>query len=170
MVFLNLAPTTSHPAVAMPYDLFYAITGVQDVYAVEIFDGTWTVNTLKEHMKVGNPQMLASYHANTLTLYKVNIDISKTDIIDEVTKQTHRRSTADGTLMIPALKLSRYFQEPDVPPEMIHILVELPPGESFNPRVWCVTEMFAQPRPKPHFHRTLWSTLHKNQNRSLVKI
>ena len=45
--------------------------------------------------------------------------------------------------MISALKLSRYFKEPNVPPESIHVLVKLPQGESINlvdPRGWCVAE------------------------------
>ena len=132
----------SHPAVAMSYELFYAIIGDKNLFSADI-DETWTVNTLKKCIKKEEAHKLASYDVDTLTLYKVNIDISKTDIHDKVMQQIHQSSIEVGEKMIPAFKLSRYFKEQDVPEKTIHILVELPSGESINsidPRVWCVAE------------------------------
>ena len=127
VIFLNLAPTTSHPAVAMPDDLFYAIIGDKDLHSIDKFDETWTVNTLKKRIKEEKAHMLASYHVDTLTLYKVNIDISNKQIYPGIMEQIRQRSImADKEALIAAYKLSRYWGESELPKRTIHILVEFP--------------------------------------------
>ena len=107
---------------------------------------------------------LASYAAASLVLYKVDINISDDDDDDETYKQVMEKISQNTTytqeiqelsakpkqeLTNPSRKLSAIFrQSPPCEDETIHILVELPPGESIDsidPRVWCVAETSAFP-------------------------
>jgi len=66
----------------MSYTLFCAILGQETAFLVNI-DETQTVDELKKHIKAEEPA-LASFATDTLTLYKVDIDISNDDTYEQV--------------------------------------------------------------------------------------
>ena len=127
----------------MPYELFCAIIGHKGLITLNV-DGTWTVGKLQEHIKEKKPHLLASYEADTLVLYKVDIDVSNKEISPGVIEQIRQGSIkGHGEELISALSLSDYWGEGLPKPKAINILVELPPGESsdsIDPRVCCITE------------------------------
>ena len=113
---------------------------------------------LRKRIKEDAAQTLASFDVGTLKLYKVNIDIrddngdeTKFDrairIISENTTYTQEiqaLSTEPKQVVAnPSRKLSTIFQRWPPADGWIHILVELPQGESIDstdPRVCCVAE------------------------------
>ena len=121
-----------------------------DIFPVAINEAR-TVGELKDEIK---KKAETTSPAHTLTLYQVNIDISRDGACEHVMEKLSQNTTytqeiqdlstkPKRVLTNPAFKLSKYFKEPDVPKETIDILVELPPGESIdsiNLRVWCVAE------------------------------
>ena len=126
----------------MTYTLFCAIIGAKaPPFSVDIH-GAQTVDALKKCIKVEAAQTLASIDAHLMTLYKVNIDVSKTDLYYKAMQQIHQSSIEVGEMMVPLYVVSRYWEKSE-PNSTIHILVKLPPGESsdsIDPRVWCVAE------------------------------
>ena len=108
---------------------------------------------LKDRIREKKQHTLASYEADTLTLYQVNIDISSDEAFEQVTGKVsqNRTYTQDiqnlstepkRVLTNPSKDLSEYWGE-DLPKKTIHILVELPPGDSIDsmdPRVQCVAD------------------------------
>jgi hypothetical protein len=118
----------------MSYELFCAIIGDKDGFPVK-FDGTQTVGSLKDAIKAKAAQTLASVDAHALTLYKVNIDISNKKISARVKEQICQSSIDFDReqKLDPVDDLSDYWGESDLPKKKtIHILVELPAGESIG--------------------------------------
>jgi hypothetical protein len=129
VVPLNLI---TNPLLPMPYRLFCAIYGENTTFAVNI-DETQTVDELKKRIKAEKDPELASYAADSFTLYKVNINISKEEIYAEVMEKIKQSSiTDDRKKMVPAYELSDYWEESNPPKKTIHILVQLPRGESIG--------------------------------------
>ena len=134
---------------AMPFNLCCAILGQNTAFLLEI-DKTQMVDQLKKRIKAENAHALASYDADSLVLYKVNIKISSEEAFAQVMGKISQNTTYTEEIQVlstkpkhvltnPTFKLSRYFKKRDVTKETIHILVEPPPGESINsidPRAW----------------------------------
>ena len=150
---LNLSPATSH---AMPYNLCCAILGHKTAFSVDI-DETRMVGELKDEIKAKKAHALSSYDADSLVLYKVNINIPDNGDNDEAyhqviakisqnttyTQEIQNLSAEQQVLTNPLRRLSTIFGELSPVDTGIRILVELPPGESvdsIDPGVWCVAE------------------------------
>ena len=157
-----VAGCTSQPGSSMPPKarpkVWCAIIGKELVFSIQI-NKTQTVYDLKKRIKEKVPSTLASIDAASLKLYKVNIDIDDGDDGDEVkfdrairaisqnptyTKEIQDLSTEPKQVLTnPFRELSAIFQSSPPVDGWIHILVELPQGESIDsmdPRVWCVAE------------------------------
>ena len=129
-----------------------AIIGEGLVCLVQI-NKTQTVHDLKECIKEKVAPTLASIGAAALKLYKVNIDIRENDEDDgdetkcdrafltisqntTYTQEIQDLSTEPKQVLTnPSRKLSAIFQSSRPVDGWIHILVELPPGESIDLRV-----------------------------------
>jgi Crinkler effector protein N-terminal domain len=74
---------------------------------------------------------------HTLTLYKVEIDVSETETFENVMKDISLSSIKANkkALSHPLYALSEYFDPSKLPAKTIHILVKLPAGDSINSRV-----------------------------------
>ena len=116
-------------SLAMPNPLFCAIISEDTLLPIK-FNGTQTVAELKDVIKAKAAQTLASVDAHTLTLYKVNIDISNKETSSGVKKQISQSSIeVDRQELDPEDDLSEYWGESDLSKKKtIHILV--PRGES----------------------------------------
>ena len=125
----------------MPRNLFCAILGENSPLSVP-FDETQIVDELKKLIKKEAAQTLASVDAHNLTLYEVNIDISSDEALKQVTGKVSQNTTytqeiqdlstkPKRALTNPAEDLSEYWGE-DLPKKTIHVLVELPQGESID--------------------------------------
>ena len=163
--FSTLTATSSYRAVTMPYTLYCAIIGRNDndIFPIHINE-TQTVGELKHEIK---KKAETTGSAHNLKLYKVDINISDDDDDDDdetfnvstnykqvmekisqnttYTQEIQDLSTKPKQVLTnPLRKLSAIFRKsPPCVDETIHILVELPPGESIDsidPRVWCVAE------------------------------
>ena len=137
---------------AMPHTFYCAIIGRKDndIFPITI-DESKTVGELKHEIKqaAGTTGL-----AHTLKLCKVNINISTNEALERVMGKVSQNTTYTQELQAlstkpthmltnPSFKLSKHFKKRDVTIETIHILVELPPGESIDSidlRVWCVAE------------------------------
>ena len=114
------------------YTFRCAILGNKTVFSVTL-DRTQLVDELKQEIKkVAQLEPAAC----TLTLYKVGIDVSKQKILEKVIVDISQSSIRVGKeeLNHPFFPLSEFFNPLDLPAETIHILVELPAGESINPK------------------------------------
>jgi len=115
------------------YKLFCAILGEgTDSFPIDI-DETQTVGDLKKCINGA----LGSIDTRTLTLYKVDIDVSGDDdaAYRQTIEQIHRNTVTASKepLNNPHNKLSAKFGQ-SIPAEgRIHILIKLPPGQSINP-------------------------------------
>ena len=109
-----------------------AVLGHNDVILVKI-DSDEPVSELKNKI-IDATRATASFYPSELTLYKVNIYVPE-DAFDEVYKSITLCTIdfkRENKLGNPLCKLSSI---PDGFPEgNIHILVEVPAGESFSPR------------------------------------
>jgi len=127
------------------YKLFCAIFGQQtDAFHVNI-DKAQTVSDLKGEIKKEIQQTLGSIDHGALTLYKVDIDVSDNAAYHKAIEQIHHNTvTASKELLSnPVHELSAIFGQSIPAGGRIHILVQLPLGQSIdlvNPRVWCVAE------------------------------
>ena len=133
-----------------------AIIGTDITFEVTL-SNTQSVSDLKEQIKATNEHTLASFDAATLTLYKVKIDVSKTETFKHIMKDMTWGSVFfDGQeLDLPSTKLLDIFHESDLPGLSIHILIKRPAGESINSRVCsAVAETMLSP---PQLRQSLFS-------------
>ena len=147
--------------------LLCAILGEKSAFSVT-FDETQIVAVLKDRIKEEKEHTLASYEADTLVLYKVNINTFSDEAFERATGKVSQNTTytqeiqdlstePKRVLTNPSHELSVVFQSSPPANGWIHILVELPPGESIDsidPRVWYVAEtspfpMFSLLSPQP---------------------
>ena len=139
LVSCNLPP-------AMPYPLYCAIIGDKNLITLDVNE-TWSTGQLQNYIKAKKE---TRGPARTLTLYKVNIDISSDEALEHAmgtvsrnttyTQEIQDLSTESGRVLTnPLDKLSTIFGQSPPVDTRIRILVELPPGESINsidPRAW----------------------------------
>ena len=134
----------------MLYTLGCIVIGEDTVFLVEI-DDTKSVDKLKDDIIKKRPNIIdrTIHDATHLTLYKVEIKLSNDDAyIEEVKKQSKLISNVNKLRTWD--KLSKVFASPapdastpgasapdaSAPDdETIHILVQLPSGESIDPKV-----------------------------------
>jgi hypothetical protein len=125
----------------MPITLACIIIGQATAFTVTINE-TQYVDELKDEIKKKQQHNLAEVDADQLTLYKVNIDVSTKELLDAAKLAIFQSSIEYEKEELEGLwELSTYFQEsgpPEnaIPKRTIHILVQLPRGESINPRAW----------------------------------
>ena len=105
------SPTTSHPAVTMPYTLHCTIIGHNTIFQVDI-DETQAVGEQKKGIKEEKEHSLASLDADFLMPSKVNIDISKTET---VMQQIHQSSIDFGILVLGIRALRALMWRSPVP-------------------------------------------------------
>ena len=132
----------------MSYTLWCAIIGDKAAFGVDIKE-TQTVGELKDKIKAQAANTLASYTADSLTLYKVNINILTDEAYLQAMQLIFQNTTcaqvvqaippitADSKqeeLINPLSELSKYFGNSDFSGAAIRILVQLPQGESIHPR------------------------------------
>ncbi|SRR5258706_9923095 len=120
------------------YTLLCAIIGTDTTFSVTLNE-TESVASLKEQIKAENEHTLAAFEPDTLTLYKVNIDISTAEISNKVLEAISQNSIycVKEELRSPLSSLSKTFKESDLLETTIYILVKRPTGESINSRVCC---------------------------------
>ena len=116
-----------------PYTFFCAILGQQkEAFPIHLNE-THTVGDLKIHIN----RALGSIDTKPLTLYKVNIDVSRDETAyGQAMEQIHRNAvTASEPLNNPLNMLSAKFDQSILAggSERIHILIKLPPGQSTDP-------------------------------------
>ena len=125
----------------MPYPLFCAIIGDKEAFPIIVLE-TESVGELKVRIKAEKAQTLAPVAASALTLYKVDIPvaeaypevmraISQSATCAQVLRAIQPQNTVEDTLKLtnPFHELSTIY--PSTPARYtIHILVQLPPGES----------------------------------------
>jgi hypothetical protein len=111
------------------------IIGKATIFTVKI-NGTQYVDKLKDVIKQKLQPTLDKFAADQLTLYKVNITFPTKELLEAAKKAISKGSIEYKKLKLEAsFKLEDYFQDP--PPEkVIHILIQLPQGESIDPRSW----------------------------------
>ncbi len=117
------------------YTVTCAILGHRKAFSVEI-DSDKPVSTLKSKIRAEEFQALDSFQASDLKLYKINIPVPDNiptyeTLIDSIYLRTIRLNEANE-LRHPFHKLST-FQD-GFPDGNLHILVEVPAGESFSSR------------------------------------
>lgn len=115
----------------MVYTLWCAIIGPgAKAFPVEI-DEARTVGQLKEEIVKKARQPLKGIEAYDLELLKVNIDISDDHLYKPATDQISRGAVTSTELLFnPSYQLSAKFGKSDPAKQHIHILVQLPPGQS----------------------------------------
>ena len=117
---------------AMSDELFFAILGEKELIFLNV-DMTWTVGKLQSHIK---EMTEITSPAHKLRLYRANIDIKTTPRVMEQIWESSIKFQREE--LFPAYELSEYWGK-NLPKTTIHVLVELPPGESINsidPRAW----------------------------------
>ena len=146
----------------MPNPLFCAIISENSLIPIK-FNGTQTVGELKDVIKAKAAQTLALVDAHTLTLYKVNIDISNKETSPGVMKQISQSSIkVDRQELDPVDNLSEYWGESDLPKrKTIHILVQMPRGESSDLRAYGAV---AETQLSNNLHFIICSHLHCPSN------
>ena len=111
-----------------------AILGHNTAFSVKT-DGNEPVSELKNKILQANPTTLASFEASALKLYKINIPVpdlsAYTTLIDSIFRRTIE-FTKGNELLNPFCKLSTI--PGSFPDDNLHILVEVPAGESFSSR------------------------------------
>jgi len=118
------------------YTLLCAIIGERtDPFPIHI-EETRIVGDLKEDIKMKKKRVLAEIEADTLALYKTDIDIDATDtaykqVIQQISNNT--TTAPKEPLLNPSHKLSAKFGKSIPADGRIHILVERPPGQSTDP-------------------------------------
>ena len=133
----------------MSYHLFCAIIGQKNAFPVDI-KKTQTVDDLKDKIKAKKDPELASFAADSFTLYKVDIAVAETyhevmrtisqsatcpqairtipqlqNTVEDMVEDTHKE------LINPFHQLSTIFLSTPAK-DTISIIVELPPGESLS--------------------------------------
>ena len=117
------------------YTVIYGILGHQEIASVEI-DSDKPVSELKNKLKDAK-LALALLDANKLTLFKVDISVPNnkreySELIKSIIERTITLNR-EQELWNPVEKLSTI--QSGFPEGKIHILVELPAGESFSSRL-----------------------------------
>ena len=118
----------------MAFKLICAIIGEESLFSV-IIDQAQTVHELKNCIKKEKQHGLASYAATSLTLFKLNTTIPDDEAAERVTQDIRQGSIKDTEKMVPVFRLSRYFNEEDFCETKVHIVIQLPQGESIDPRL-----------------------------------
>ena len=115
------------------YTFHCAVLGTNTIFGVTLNE-TQSVADLKEHIKATKAQTLAAVEADTLTLYKVNIDVSTTETFEKALGDISQNSICcvKEELRYPFSKLFNTFKESDLLKATLHILVKRPAGESIN--------------------------------------
>jgi hypothetical protein len=122
----------------MPITLVCIIIGKATTFTITINE-TQYVDQLKDEIKKKQELNIV---ASELTLYKVNIDVSTKESREAAKRAISRSSIeCEKDELEPSWELSEYFQESgpsekSVPKKAIHILVQVPRGESIDPRAW----------------------------------
>jgi len=108
-----------------------AILGHNKAFSVEIKSDK-PVSQLKNEIRATAFETLASFQALGLKLYKVNLPVPDYHtLIDSISKRTIEFNEEDE-LVDPTAELHDVFGELGPPRKNIHILVEVPEGESFS--------------------------------------
>jgi len=118
----------------MPYKLFCLIPSSKSVFPVDI-DENQTVGDLKDEIKKKQKPELDTMAAAALRLYKIKVDISNDDDVENILDSISMRGyvfTPPKKLLNSSRKISYYFNNDS---EMaLEVLVELPSGEPINSR------------------------------------
>ena len=123
----------------MQIRLCCSIIGETTQFPITI-DEAQLVGELKDAIKQTLQPASDNFAAHSLKLYKVNIDVSTQELVNKAIIAISTSSIEfDKNELVSVWKVSRYFQESGDPAkaiheETIHILAQLPPGESIDPR------------------------------------
>ena len=116
-----------------PYNFVCAILGQKGTFPVKI-ERDESVGYLKDAIKAMKDPELASFAANSLVLYQVDIDISKPETRATVMLQISQSSINVNEELDPILLISECYQAAPSG-KRIHVLVQLPRGKLIDPRV-----------------------------------
>jgi hypothetical protein len=114
----------------MPYTILCVIIGDNTLFSVNI-DETRTVGELKRCIKEKAAHTLASFDAHTLRLYCIDVTGTDPKTLMEAVKQKAQTVSSRDPLN-PFHSLQVVYPPPGPPGMMIHILVQLPSGESID--------------------------------------
>jgi len=116
----------------MSYTIWCILIGEDSQFPVKL-DETKTVYDLKEEIKTKNNPRLNNFAATELTLYKIDVDATEDGI-----KEARRLSLNLNELekLNPSAELQGVFRNTAPPGGKIHILVQVPEGESIGSAVY----------------------------------
>ena len=131
---LGSHPQPLPPVVTMSYRLLCAILGEDSSFTVA-FNKTQIVDELKETIKEKDVDELAPYNATSLTLFKINAATPDGETFERVIGDIRQASIEGAVKMHPIFTLSTYFNDEDFCQPKVHIAIQLPRGESIDPRL-----------------------------------